>query len=48
MSELNDKTPRLFIDDEAVAKRNALPKEPFQVGALMYKAAEGGSGLTAA
>ena len=30
------------------AKRNALPKEPFQVGNLMYKASEGGSGVAVA
>ena len=30
------------------AKRYALPKEPFQVGDLIYKAAEGGCGVTVA
>ena len=30
------------------AKRNALPKEPFQVGDLIYKTAEGGCGVAVA
>ena len=36
------------LADLEEAKRNALPKEPFQVGDLMYKALEDGNGVAVA